>query len=70
MNPVAQFEACFRTKREAAAAVSLTREMLRLHRIRGYVSTRDLAMRMEAACGGRVSAARLLAVDAKGRAAA
>jgi hypothetical protein len=70
MNPVIQFENCFRTKAEAAAAVHLTREMLRLHRNRGYVTTRSLALRMEKACKQTVTAAELLAVDKQGRAAA
>lgn len=71
MNPVLQFESCFRTKGEAAASVDLTREMLRIHRNRGYVTTRDLAVRMEKACKRAVTAAQLLAVDkVQGRAAA
>jgi hypothetical protein len=63
MNPVIQFESCFATKIAAAKAAGLTREMLRLHRNRGYVTTRDLAVRMEKACGRAVSATQLLALD-------
>lgn len=71
MNPVIRFENCFRTKLEAAQAAQLTREMLRLHRNRGYVTTRHLAVRMEEACHRSVTAAELLGVaDSKRRRAA
>lgn len=70
MNPLVRFENCFRTKIEAAKAADLTREMLRLHRKRGYVTTRDLAMRMEVACNRKVTAAELLGIDGPSRKAA
>lgn len=63
MNPVQRFQECFPTMTAAAKAAGITREMLRLHRNRGYVTTRALALRMELACGKAVSAAQLLAVD-------
>lgn len=65
MNAITTYENHFNTKRAAAAAVGITTEMMRIHRLRGYVKTRDLALRMEAACGRKVKAAALLGLSAK-----
>lgn len=63
-NPVEAFAGLFPTLSEAAAAAGVSREMLRRMRQRGFVSTRDRALVMAKASGGRVSAAELLAVEA------
>jgi len=63
-NPIERFIACFPTVRAAAAAAGVSTAMLRRMRSRGYVSTRQRALRMALACEGRLSAAELLALGA------
>ena len=63
-NPVELFTALFPTVSDAAHAAGISTEQLRKMRLRGFVSTRDRAVKMAAATGGRVTAARLLAVEA------
>lgn len=63
-NPVELFTALFPTVADAAAAAGVSPQMLFRMRRRGFVSTRDRAVRMAEASQGRVSAAQLLAVDA------
>ena len=61
-NPVDLWVALFPTVGEAATAAGVSTEMLRKIRRRGYVSTRDRAIKMAEAAGGVVTAAELLAV--------
>lgn len=56
----------FPTLTEAAAAAGVTREMLRQMRRRGYVTTRDRAVRMAKAVHDSVRAAELLGVQDAG----
>ena len=48
--------------RAAAQAAGVSTAMLRKMRSRGYVSTRERALRMARACGFRLGAAELLAL--------
>lgn len=59
-NPIEQFIELFPSVGEAAEAAGVTREQLRKFRHRGYVSTRDRALRMAKACHNRLSPARLM----------
>lgn len=61
-NPIERYIACFETVRAAALAAGVSTAMLRKMRSRGYVSTRQRALRMARACGFRVGAAELLAL--------
>lgn len=61
-NPILRYVACFATVGLAAKAAGVSTEMLRQMRIRGFVSTRNRALRMAEASGGRVSAVELLAL--------
>lgn len=70
LNPVERYTACFPSVGTAAAAAGISTEMLRRMRLQGFVSTRDRALRMAAACGDRVSAVELMGLapdDAAGR---
>lgn len=62
-NPIEQYREQFFSVKDAADAAGLSTEMLRKMRRKGYVPTRDRAVIMAKACGNRISAARLLAVD-------
>lgn len=59
-NAITRYIACFGSVGAAALAAGVTTEMLRRMRLRGYVSTRDRALRMANACGFRVGPAELL----------
>ncbi|WP_157489293.1 hypothetical protein [Lysobacter sp. Root916] len=61
-NPIQRYVACFATVGLAAKAAGVSTEMLRQMRIRGFVSTRNRALRMAEACAGRVSAVELMAL--------
>ena len=61
-NPIRRDVACFATVGLAAKAAGVSTEMLRQMRIRGFVSTRNRALRMAEACAGRVSAIELMAL--------
>ncbi|UHQ21568.1 hypothetical protein LVB77_12835 [Lysobacter sp. 5GHs7-4] len=61
-NPIQRYVACFATVGSAAQAAGVSTEMLRQMRIKGFVSTRNRALRMADACAGRVSAIELLAL--------
>ncbi|QQP96928.1 hypothetical protein [Lysobacter enzymogenes] len=61
-NPIERYIACFVTVRAAADAAGVSTAMLRRMRARGYVSTRQRALRMARACGFRLQAAELLAL--------
>lgn len=63
-NPIERYIACFETVRAAADAAGVSTAMLRRMRSRGYVSTRQRALRMARACGFRLAAAELLALTA------
>lgn len=63
-NPIERYIACFATVRAAAEAAGVSAAMLRRMRSRGYVSTRQRALRMARACGLRLTAAELLALGA------
>lgn len=61
-NPILRYVACFATVGLAAKAAGVSTEMLRQMRIKGFVSTRNRALRMAEASGGRVSAIELMAL--------
>ncbi|RDZ28662.1 hypothetical protein [Lysobacter silvisoli] len=66
-NPILRYIACFATVSAAARAAGISTEMLRQMRIKGFVSTRNRALRMAEACGGRLEPAELMALPAPAR---
>lgn len=61
-NPIVRYIACFATANAAAEAAGVSAAMLRRMRVRGYVSTRDRALRMARACRFKVKPAELMAL--------